>query len=78
MLTDAGTVEVEGMKVQSDGKLVTLDSGFDPVLFHRVRRFLPDGSPDPTLPAAGTAWPSPWCPPAFGPASSRFSATGRS
>jgi hypothetical protein len=49
VLTDAGTVMVEGAKVQSDGKLVTLDSGFDPTLFHRVRRFLPDGSPDPSF-----------------------------
>ena len=49
VLTDAGTVMVQGTKVQPDGKLVTLDSGFDPVLFHRVRRFLPDGSPDPTF-----------------------------
>ncbi len=49
VLSDAGTVEVEGMKVQPDGKLLTLDSGFDPFLFHRVRRFLPDGSPDPAF-----------------------------
>ena len=49
MLTDAGTVMVEGAKVQPDGKLVTLDSGFDPVLYQRVRRFLPDGSPDPSF-----------------------------
>jgi uncharacterized delta-60 repeat protein len=49
VLTDAGTVMVEGIKVQPDGKLVTLDSGFDPTLFHRVRRFLPDGSPDPSF-----------------------------
>jgi uncharacterized delta-60 repeat protein len=49
VFTDAGTVMVEGMKVQPDGKLVTLDSGFDPTLFQRVRRFLPDGSPDPSF-----------------------------
>ena len=49
VLTDAGTVMVEGVKVQPDGKLVTLDSGFDPALFHRVRRFMPDGSPDPSF-----------------------------
>jgi uncharacterized delta-60 repeat protein len=49
VLTDAGTSTVHGIKVQPDGKLVTLDSGYDPTLFHRVRRFLPDGSPDPSF-----------------------------
>jgi uncharacterized delta-60 repeat protein len=49
VLVDPGTVMVEGAKVQSDGKLVTLDSGFDPFLYQRVRRFMPDGSPDPSF-----------------------------
>jgi uncharacterized delta-60 repeat protein len=49
VLTDAGTVMVMGARVQPDGKLVTLDSGFDPVLYQRVRRFMPDGSPDPSF-----------------------------
>jgi uncharacterized delta-60 repeat protein len=49
VLTDAGTVMVMGAKVQPDGKLLTLDSGFDPVLYQRVRRFMPDGSPDPSF-----------------------------
>lgn len=49
VLVDPGTVMVEGAKVQPDGKLVTLDSGFDPFLYQRVRRFMPDGSPDPSF-----------------------------
>ncbi len=64
VLTDAGTVEVEGMKVQPDGKIVTLDSGFDPFVFHRVRRFLPDGSPDPSF-GGGDGVAEPPAPPGF-------------
>jgi uncharacterized delta-60 repeat protein len=57
LLTDAGSVMVEAIKVQPDGKLVVLDSGFDPVLFQRVRRFLPDGTPDPSFDGDGVAEP---------------------
>jgi uncharacterized delta-60 repeat protein len=64
VLTDAGTVMVHGMKVQPDGKLVTLDSGYDPTLFHRVRRFLPDGSPDPSF-GGGDGAAQPLVAPAF-------------
>jgi len=49
VLTDADSATVHGIKVQPDGKLVTLQSGYDPTLYHRVRRFLPDGSPDPSF-----------------------------
>jgi uncharacterized delta-60 repeat protein len=64
VLTDAGTVMVHGMKVQPDGKLVTLDSGYDPTLFHRVCRFLPDGSPDPSF-GGGDGAAQPLVAPAF-------------
>jgi hypothetical protein len=77
VLADPGTVMVEGIKVQPDGKLVTLDSGFDPVLYQRVRRFMPDGSPDPSF-GGGDGAAEPLVAPAFGPACSRFSPTARS
>jgi uncharacterized delta-60 repeat protein len=57
VLTDPGVVGTEGLKVQPDGKVLALDSGFDPYLFQRVRRFLPDGTPDPSFGNNGVAEP---------------------
>jgi uncharacterized delta-60 repeat protein len=76
VLTDPGTVMVEGAKVQPDGKLVTLDSGFDPVLYQRVRRFMPDGSPDPSF-GGGDGVAEPLVAPGFWSGSFTLQADGK-
>ena len=57
VLTDLGTATFEGLEVQPDGKVVALDSGFDPQLYQRVLRFLPDGTPDTSFGGDGVAEP---------------------
>jgi uncharacterized delta-60 repeat protein len=53
LLTQPGSVQVEGVAVQPDGKVVVLDAGNDPekdpAAYQRVLRFLPDGTPDPSF-----------------------------
>jgi uncharacterized delta-60 repeat protein len=76
VLADAGSVMAEGMEVQPDGKLVVLDSGFDPVLFQRVRRFMPDGSPDPSF-GGGDGVAEPLVAPGFWTGSLALQADGK-
>lgn len=57
VLTDLGTTTFEGLEVQPDGKVVVLDSGFDPQLYQRVLRFMPDGTFDPSFGGDGLAEP---------------------
>jgi len=57
VLTGLGSVQLEELEVQPDGKLVSLDSGFDPQLYQRVQRFLPDGTPDTSFGGDGVAEP---------------------
>jgi uncharacterized delta-60 repeat protein len=63
LLFDAGAVGLRDLKVQPDGKVVTLDAGFDPQHYMRIHRFLPDGTPDPSFGTNGTA--EPFVAPAF-------------
>ena len=57
VLTDLGVSTLEGLEVQPDGKLIALNSGFDPQLYQRVERFLPDGTPDTSFGGDGIAEP---------------------
>jgi uncharacterized delta-60 repeat protein len=52
VLTDLGTTGLDGMAIEPDGKVVTLEGGFQ-----RVQRFLPDGTPDPSFGSGGVAEP---------------------
>ena len=57
VLADLGISTVEGVEVQPDGKMLALNSGFDPQLYQRVERYLPDGTPDPSFGGDGVAEP---------------------
>ena len=59
LLSEPGSVQVYGLAVQPDGKVLALDSGFDPTGYERVQRFLPSGSPDPSFGNGGVAQPLP-------------------
>ena len=57
VLSDLGVSTVEGVEVQPDGKVLALNSGFDPQLYQRVERYLPDGTPDTSFGGDGIAEP---------------------
>ncbi|HEX6582428.1 MAG TPA: hypothetical protein VF056_02415 [Thermoleophilaceae bacterium] len=57
VLTDLGISTVEGVEVQPDGRVLALNSGFDPQLYQRVERYLPDGTPDISFGGDGIAEP---------------------
>jgi uncharacterized delta-60 repeat protein len=57
LLTEPGISQIYGVEVQPDGKVLALDSGYDPQAYQRVVRFLPDGTPDPSFGSGGKSDP---------------------